>query len=589
MAPLDAPCLDEPPRDAALEQLHDGRCSSLTLAPGSGDDAELFAAIGAAARNRTLTSLSLGASPLGDAAFATLIDALGSSDLASLCLGSSALTDVGAGALADALARDTLPKLVRLSLGVNSFTEAAARALSPHLTSLHHLSLGVNGLGDGGAAVISRGLARGCTLRTLDLGLNEFGGAPHALAGALPAALSACALLEELHLGGAAAGASATPLAAALAGGVRWSRRLRALRFGASRAPAEAVAAVAAALPAGTRLHLDASASAAGRSTALLRPLLRQLVLLRGLEVAATPPPLVALLADALPIALPAPRRETTTARRPPSDDFVDALAPHLSPDADLGAGGEVGATEAEALRRGLRERGWASLPALAGAETASAAREEARELARQSALPRSLRSFAALRGPLWRAMEGATRADRHVEIWPQPTRLPALTEAMLALRRLVGHAAPDLPDGSSLTFQLATFAGDGGRLQYHRDDCDGGADGAEPTAEACAADAAAGNGTAECAQRAALCWYADASQYGPGRRPRRLLTALWYLNVGWRDGDGGELRLRAADGEVSLPPRGDEAVLFNASVPHDVAPSHAERWALTMWVHDAQ
>ena len=300
-------------------------------------------------------------------------------------------------------------------------------------------------------------------------------------------------------------------------------------------------------------------------------------------------PPLVALLADALPIALPAPRRETTTARRPPSDDFVDALAPHLSPDADLGAGGEVGATEAEALRRGLRERGWASFPSLVGAETASAAREEARELARQSALPRSLRSFAALRGPLWRAMEGATRADRHVEIWPQPTRLPALTEAMLDLRRLVGHAAPDLPDGSSLTFQLATFAGDGGRLQYHRDDCDGGADGAEPTAEACAADAAAGNGTAECAQRAALCWYADASQYGPGRRPRRLLTALWYLNVGWHDGDGGDLRLRAADGEVSLPPRGDEAVLFNASVPHDVAPSHAERWALTMWVHDAQ
>ena len=94
-------------------------------------------------------------------------------------------------------------------------------------------------------------------------------------------------------------------------------------------------------------------------------------------------------------------------------------------------------------------------------------------------------------------------------------------------------------------------------------------------------------DGTAECAQRAALCWYADASQYGPGRRPRRLLTALWYLNVGWRDGDGGELRLRATDGEVSLPPRGDEAVLFNASVPHDVAPSHAERWALTMWVHD--
>ena len=70
--------------------------------------------------------------------------------------------------------------------------------------------------------------------------------------------------------------------------------------------------------------------------------------------LAATPPPLVALLSDALPIALPAPRRDAPSPSppRPPSDDFVDALAPHLSPDADLGAGGEVGATEAEALRR---------------------------------------------------------------------------------------------------------------------------------------------------------------------------------------------------------------------------------------------
>ena len=209
VAPLDALCLDEPPRDAALEQLHDGRCNSLTLAPGSADDAELFAAIGAAARNRTLTSLSLGASPLGDAAFAKLLGALNNSHLASLCLGSTALTDVGAGALAYALARDTLPNSC-FSLGARSPRRPAR---CRYLASLHHLSLGVNGLGDGGAwwRAGSRAAAARSTSASTSLA------APHALAGALPAALSACAHLEELHLGGAAAGASAPPLAAALA------------------------------------------------------------------------------------------------------------------------------------------------------------------------------------------------------------------------------------------------------------------------------------------------------------------------------------------------------------------------------------
>lgn len=83
------------------------------------------------------------------------------------------------------------------------------------------------------------------------------------------------------------------------------------------------------------------------------------------------------------------------------------------------------------------------------------------------------------------------------------------------------------------------------------------------------------------------LCWYLDASQYGPQRR-RRHLTAIWYLNVGWEERHGGKVLMRpgSAD-EAAVAPEADVALFFNSSLPHAVTQSHAAaRWALTMWCH---
>ena len=64
-------CLDAPPREAALEQLREARCASLTLGPQTSDladDGEMLAAIRQAARSGGLTELNLGANDVYAAA-----------------------------------------------------------------------------------------------------------------------------------------------------------------------------------------------------------------------------------------------------------------------------------------------------------------------------------------------------------------------------------------------------------------------------------------------------------------------------------------------------------------------------------------
>ena len=84
------------------------------------------------------------------------------------------------------------------------------------------------------------------------------------------------------------------------------------------------------------------------------------------------------------------------------------------------------------------------------------------------------------------------------------------------------------------------------------------------------------------------LCWYLDAQSYGPMRR-RRLVTAIWYLNVGWREAHGGKVVMQPGSAEeVAVAPAADTVVVFNSSLPHAVTQSNVdERWALTMWVHE--
>jgi hypoxia-inducible factor (prolyl hydroxylase) len=74
-----------------------------------------------------------------------------------------------------------------------------------------------------------------------------------------------------------------------------------------------------------------------------------------------------------------------------------------------------------------------------------------------------------------------------------------------------------------------------------------------------------------------------------------RRLTAILYLNEGWRPDDGGELRLHApyASAEMpplaDVPPTADRLVLFwsDARVPHEVLPSRTDRFAITAWYFD--
>ncbi len=68
-----------------------------------------------------------------------------------------------------------------------------------------------------------------------------------------------------------------------------------------------------------------------------------------------------------------------------------------------------------------------------------------------------------------------------------------------------------------------------------------------------------------------------------PGDDNRRV-TAIVYLNDGWRPADGGQLRLHLST-SVELEPRLDRLVVFlSAEVEHEVLPAQAERWALTAW-----
>lgn len=74
-----------------------------------------------------------------------------------------------------------------------------------------------------------------------------------------------------------------------------------------------------------------------------------------------------------------------------------------------------------------------------------------------------------------------------------------------------------------------------------------------------------------------------------------RRLTAILYLNPTWQPVDGGELRLYAPFAPRGVPPCADvqplarRLVLFFADyrVPHEVLPSHADRFAITLWYFD--
>lgn len=85
-----------------------------------------------------------------------------------------------------------------------------------------------------------------------------------------------------------------------------------------------------------------------------------------------------------------------------------------------------------------------------------------------------------------------------------------------------------------------------------------------------------------------------NASLADDGRRTGRRITCILYANEAWRPGDGGELRLHPTSGAgataVDVAPLANRFVVFfsDERVPHEVLPARAERFALSIWYHDA-
>jgi hypothetical protein len=64
-----------------------------------------------------------------------------------------------------------------------------------------------------------------------------------------------------------------------------------------------------------------------------------------------------------------------------------------------------------------------------------------------------------------------------------------------------------------------------------------------------------------------------------------RVVSLALYLNETWSDGDGGELRLYADAGPVTIPPRAGTLVAFlSERFEHEVRPAARERTSLSGW-----
>ena len=66
-----------------------------------------------------------------------------------------------------------------------------------------------------------------------------------------------------------------------------------------------------------------------------------------------------------------------------------------------------------------------------------------------------------------------------------------------------------------------------------------------------------------------------------------RVISAVFYLNHGWRDADGGALRLHLGDGSWRdiYPHAGVLALFLSARVEHEVLPATRDRMSIACWL----
>jgi len=72
-----------------------------------------------------------------------------------------------------------------------------------------------------------------------------------------------------------------------------------------------------------------------------------------------------------------------------------------------------------------------------------------------------------------------------------------------------------------------------------------------------------------------------------------RRISFVCYMNIGWQNGDGGELRLylkndNGVETNFDVEPVGGKLVLFRSDViEHEVLPAKKERYSITGWMLD--
>lgn len=67
--------------------------------------------------------------------------------------------------------------------------------------------------------------------------------------------------------------------------------------------------------------------------------------------------------------------------------------------------------------------------------------------------------------------------------------------------------------------------------------------------------------------------------------RSNRMISMIIYLNEGWKEGNGGELKVYQ-EKETLIAPLKNRCVMFkSANVPHEVLPTNVSRFSLTGWL----
>lgn len=207
-------------------------------------------------------------------------------------------------------------------------------------------------------------------------------------------------------------------------------------------------------------------------------------------------------------------------------------------------------AVAASAGRR-LVEEGHAIIDAFLGAEAIAACLADVLALYRSGAGPFVLGRTGG--GSTSKLAEAVVRGDRIAVLGDEERApVPSIEGLLLEADRLVAAMADGVPElrrvASRSHPMLACYPGDGARYVKHVDNPGGQANG-------------------------------------------RLLTLLVYLNEAWEPAHGGQLALHRADGStVEVAPLLDRCCCFwsDHRTPHEVLPSHRERWAISVWYHVA-